>query len=273
MSAWEAVGAIAESISALGIGFVAIQIAEARKSRGLSEVVAYNDTKAQLDARAPRVEVHLDPPVWPPLGGSQGVPQPYPGGTEWHFPQRQDHQLQLQAAVTVTNRSEASVRVTFEGDLWEADAPDGRTRRMRSEMLLGPHEAVTALLRGGLSVKQWSEIDGRVRAGEDVDPVVTATITAHDDADNGVVDAWKLWLTGTPVAEDPARGSVWRLTPPPPFAGEHGEWCQQYDIQPVRRRTYFVSRIDGRELAAPTEAARPRRSGAGQLTSSSGDGG
>jgi hypothetical protein len=153
MSAWDAVGAIAQSVSALGITLVVFQITEARKSRGLSEVVAHNDTKAHLDARAPRIEVHVDPPVWSPLGGSQGVPQPYPGGTEWHFPQRQDHQLQLQAAATVTNRSEATVRVTFEGDLWEADAPDGRTRRMRPETLVGPQEKVVALLRGGLSVK------------------------------------------------------------------------------------------------------------------------
>jgi hypothetical protein len=251
MSAWEAVGAIAESVSALGIGILVIQVNEARKSRGLSEVVAYNDTKAHLDARAPRIEVHVEPPVWPPLGASQGVPQPYPGGTEWHFPQGQDHGLLLQAAVTVTNRSEATVRVTFEGDLWESLAPQGRTSPMRSEMLLSPGERVETLLRGGLSVKEWSEIDARVRAGERVDPVVTATITAHDDADNGVVDEWKPYLTGTPIAEDPARGSVWRLTPPPPFGGEHGEWCQSYDIQPVRRRTYYVSRAGVRELAPP----------------------
>jgi hypothetical protein len=115
-----------------------------------------------------------------------------------------------QAAVTVSNRSDTSVRVTFDGDLWEVDAPGRHTRRMRAELLLGPRGTVTSLLRGGLNLKQWSEIDARVRVGERVDPVVTATITAHDDADDGVLDEWKPWLTGTPIAEDPARGSVWR---------------------------------------------------------------
>jgi hypothetical protein len=60
MSAWDAVGAIAESVSALGIGAVVWQISETRKSRGLAEVVAYNDTKAHLDARAPRVGGCID---------------------------------------------------------------------------------------------------------------------------------------------------------------------------------------------------------------------
>ena len=95
-----------------------------------------------------------------------------------------------------------------------------------------------------------------MRAGETVDPVVRATITAHDDADNGVVDTWTPWLTGTPIAEDPARGSVWRLTPPPPFAGDHGEWCLQYEIQPVRRRAYWLSREGGQPLPAPLEPGR-----------------
>lgn len=208
-----------------------------------------------MDAQAPRVEVHVKPPVWPPLGGSPsgGTPQPYPPTTEWHFPQRQDHQLLLQAQVLVTNRSESTVHVRFEGDLWETDAPDGRPRQMREEMLLAPGEPVGAYLRGGLSLKQWSEIDARVRAGEEVDAVVRATITVHDDADEGVVDVWNPRLTGTPIAEDPSRGSVWRLTPPPFNGGDHGDWCLSYNLQPVRRRTYWLARGDDRPLPGPPE--------------------
>jgi len=259
MTNWGAVSAIAESVSALGIGLVVFSLAEARRSRGVSEVAAYNDTKARLDAQAPRIEVHVDPPTWPPLGGSPsgGTPQPWPPAHEWHFPRGKEHQLLLQTTVVVGNRSESTVRVTFEGDLWEADSPDGRPRAMRREMLLGPGERIGALLRGGVSVEQWAEIDAKVRAGEQLEPVVRATITAHDDADNGVVDVWRPWLTGTPITEDPTRGSVWLLTPPPLFGGEHGEWCQQYDVQPVRRRSYWLSRKDGRLL--PTSPERPAK--------------
>lgn len=256
MTNWSAgITAAGTVVSAGGIVFLARQVGEARLQRGLSETAAYNDARARMDAAAPRVEVHVEPPVWPPLGGSyHGVPQPYEGGQEWHFPQRQDHQLLLQASVVVGNRSEASVHLNFKGDLWESKAPDGRPCAMRSEMLLGPGERVDALLRGGVSLKEWSQIDAKARAGEVVEPVVQATITAHDDADEGVVDTWHLWLTGTPISEDPNRGSVWRLTPPPPFADQHGGWCQQYDMQPPRHRSYWLSREQERPLQDPRSA-------------------
>jgi hypothetical protein len=257
MSPWDAVGAVAQAVSAAGIGILAFQVTEARRARGVSEVAAYNDTKAHMDARAPRVEVHVLGAVWPPLGGSDGTPQPYPGSVEWHFPQGTSQLLLLQAVVMVVNRGEGTVKISCEGDLWELAAVDGRPRRMPPETLLPPEKSITAYLRGGLSVKEWSEIDSRVRAGDDVPPAVTATITAHDDADEGVIDTWNLWLTGTPIAEDPARGSVWRLTPPPPLGGENGAWCQQYESQPLRRRVYWLSRSAGRELKAPEPHRRP----------------
>ena len=253
MSAWEAVSAVAGSVSAVGIVFLGFQVSEARRARGVSEVAAYNDARGRMDDAAPRVEVHVEPAGWPPLGPSSvGTPQPYPPATEWHFPQRQDQHLLLQTGVVVTNRSESTVYVQFEGDLWEVDSPDGRPRRMRPEMLLGPGEAVRTLMRGGISLKQWSEIDARVRGGEQLgEPVVSATITVHSDADEGVVDVWKPWLTGTPIAEDPSRGSVWRLTPPPIDGGDHGDWCLSYDLQPPRHRSYWLSREQGEPLREP----------------------
>ena len=81
MTNWSAeTTAIAAVVSAGGVVFVAGQIREARRARGVSEVAAYNDTKARLDEQAARVEVHVDPPAWPPLGGSPsgGTPQPWP---------------------------------------------------------------------------------------------------------------------------------------------------------------------------------------------------
>jgi hypothetical protein len=255
MTNWSAgTTAIAAVISAGGIGFLAFQVTEARRTRGVAEVATYNDTKARMDAQAPRVEVDVGLPEWPPLGASPtgGTPQPWPPAQEWHFPRGQDHQLLLQAQVRVTNRSESTVHVKFEGDLWEADTPDGRPRKMRSEMLLGPNGNVTALLRGGLSLQEWAQIDALAKTGQELAAVVRATITAHDDADEGVVDVWHPWLTGTPVAEDPTRGSVWMLTPPP-LGGEHGDWCLQYNMQPVRRRTYWLARGDDRPLPAPPE--------------------
>lgn len=270
MTNWSAgITAAGTVVSAGGIGFVAVQVSEARRARGMSEVAAYNDARARMDAAAPRVEVHVSSPAWPPLGDSStgGVPQPYPGGTEWHFPGRQDHRLLLQTELVVINRSERTVRATFEGDLWEIDAPDGRPRQMVREMLLSPAKPTAhAYLRGGVSLKEWAEIDARVRDGESVEPVVRARIIVHDDADEGVIDVWEPWLTGTPIAEDPNRGSVWRLTPPPFNGGEHGDWCLQYDIQPVRRRSYWSSREDQVLLLPPAPAAQQqtRRRGLGR---------
>jgi hypothetical protein len=260
MNAWpDVVGAIAESVSALAIGGLFVQFRQSRTALGLSEAAVYNDTRARMEAAAPRVEVHVAPPVWPPCGDSPsgGTPQPYPAATEWHFPRNQGNGLLLQTTVTVTNRSQSTVHAAFEGDLWESDVPDGRPRRMRPQMLLGPGEAVTAQLCGGMSVREWADVDARVRAGQAVDPAVRAVITVHDDADEGVVDVWRPYLTGTPIAEDPDRGSVWRLTPPPiaEAGGRHGDWCQQYDLQPSRRRSYWLSREDERELVAPAVSA------------------
>lgn len=81
----------------------------------------------------------------------------------------------------------------------------------------------------------------------------------HDDADEGVVDVWEPWLTGTPIAEDPSRGSVWRLTPPPFDGGQHGDWCLQYELQPPRRRTYFTSRRSGLLLPESKATRRQRQ--------------
>ena len=49
------------------------------------------------------------------------------------------------------------------------------------------------------------------------------------------------------------------LASSPPLDGrehEHGDWCLQYDLQPVRRRSYWISREDGRQLPAPPEPPR-----------------
>lgn len=138
-----------------GIGFLAVQVSEARRARGMSEVAACNDARAGMDAAALRVEAHVSSPTWPPLGDSptRGAPQPCQGGTEWQFPEPQDHRLLLQAEPVVINRSERTVRATNEGDLWEIDVPGDRPRQMVQEMLLchikvtpaatAPHPRVT----------------------------------------------------------------------------------------------------------------------------------
>jgi hypothetical protein len=169
MSVWDAVGAIGAAVSGLGVSGLVLQLRQSDRAMDQSELTAYGEARGRMDAAAPRVEVHVAPPVWPPLGASQGVPQPWPGGQEWHFPRGQEQQLLLKATVTVTNRSPASVHVEFAGDLWEAEAREGRVPPMRAEMLLGPDETVETVLRGGLSMVAWARLDAQVRAGQEPD--------------------------------------------------------------------------------------------------------
>ncbi|MBY8868710.1 hypothetical protein [Streptomyces sennicomposti] len=253
---WGIAAAVATSASAL---FVAWQAGETRRSTNISQhaltssqAVALDAARGRLDDQAPQVEVHLTPETaWPPLGPSAGWPQPWPPAQEWHFPRDEDTLLALRVTVHVTNHSDRPVHATFEGDLYHpyVEGAD-RPTRMDRRLLLDPGQSVAADLRKHFPLKDWAE-NHRAYTEETGDrpAQALALVRVHDDRDNGVIDSWELALSGAPIQPDPERAGVWRLTPPMP--DESALRCVDFELQPPRVRTYWLSRSKNMPLPEP----------------------
>lgn len=249
---WTITAAIATAASA---AFVAWQAFETRKATGTAqaalrsaESVALDQTRARLDDQAPRVEVHQENPAWPPLGASAvGMPQPWPGQHEWHFPRDGDVLLALRVDAVITNHSDRAVQVTFNGDLYETGTD--RLTKMRHRMLLRPDETVTTQLLKLYPLTDWAHDHGVYAAGgsfEDLRAVAAGTVRVHDDRDNGVVDTWNLRLSGWPLQPDAQRDGMWRLTLP--TINEEAVRCVDFEMQPPRERSYWLSRGRAEQL-------------------------
>ncbi|MFD6327639.1 hypothetical protein ACFWOL_33585 [Streptomyces sp. NPDC058442] len=243
---WGIAAAVATSASAL---FVAWQAGETRRATKISQnalksaqTVALDAARSRLDDQAPQVAVHLSDAAWPPLGSSSGWPQPWPAVQAWHFPRDEDVLLALRVTLHVTNHSNRPVHVTFQGDLYQpyVEGAD-RPTRMDRRLLLEPESSVKADLRKHFPLKDWAENHRVYTEGSGERPAqALGLVRVHDDRDNGVIDSWELKLSGFPIEPDPDRAGVWHLTHP--TLDESALRCVDFALQPLRVRTYWLSR-------------------------------
>ncbi|MFI1212026.1 hypothetical protein ACH4UV_31000 [Streptomyces sp. NPDC020802] len=225
-------------------------LATADRALVASQAVALDAARARLDGQAPAVSVRVHEVPWPPYAWTpSGMPVGHwPTGYEWHFPAKQDERIVLQAGIRVQNHGRAHLTLDFQGDLYFSS--DHRPRAATSNLLF-PEQSISLFLQKDFTIKELSENYEARQAGRPLPHRVTGTIAAHDDRDNGVTDTWDIELTGCPVRPVEDREGLWVVADGGP-ADDPGSDSLEYAVQPPRRRTYWISRQDGKQLPEPT---------------------
>ncbi|MGW7168181.1 hypothetical protein ACWGH3_23345 [Streptomyces sp. NPDC054884] len=257
---WTALSACATAAAFVAVAWQSFltrsAVVTAQRALIASEAVALDAARGRLDVEAPNVMVKISEVPWPPLAWTpHGMPiQPFPPGSdEWHFPEKENERLVLQAKVVVENKGTKHVSVEYEGDL--VFAVDNRPSPAPQHLLWpagsGGSMTNSLYLQGDFTIKELSENYEAHQAGLPLPHRVAGTITVHDGRDNGVTDTWKVELSGWPVEPHETRGSVWHVTRDDLTEGG-GDRSMIFKVQPSRERTYWISRERGQQLPEPT---------------------
>ncbi|MEV7513199.1 hypothetical protein AB0O57_35120 [Streptomyces sp. NPDC091201] len=174
---------------------------------------------------------------------------PWPNGHKWHFPAAQDERIVLQAYIAVENIGQSHVTVDFQGDLYFV--ADERPIVTASRLLSSRESIWSLVLQKDFTIKELSENYEARQEGRPLPHRVVGTITAHDGRDNGVTDEWHFELTGCPVRPVEERQGLWEVAASS-RPNDSGEDLLEYEVQPPRRRTYWISRRRGEQLPEPS---------------------
>ncbi|MFK0107904.1 hypothetical protein [Streptomyces sp. NPDC091217] len=256
---WVAIGSLG---TAAGFGVIAYQSALMRKTVKVSqdalqvaqnaliasETVAIDAARTRLDAQAPAVSVRFTEVQWPPYAWSHvGMPvNPWPNGYDWHFPEKENERIVLQARVVVENRGDRYVNVEYDGDLVkkvEHRAVPATPHALWPQQGNGVNPNL--FLQKDFTIKELSENYEAQQEGRPLPHRVTGVITVHDSRDNGVTDTWELELTGCPVRPHESRTGVWLID------HETGSEALEFVGHPPYERTYWISRQRGKRLPDP----------------------
>lgn len=232
MTDWSAVSAVATAVSAMVVAAqtwftrkaaektAAAAEATHRAAMG-TEATLVEAVKARLDARAPRLRVFVEDPEHVPRepSASGGEPQPLPTSTTFRMPRDAEQLLLLRVSGWIINEGSDAAQVQL-GNLTLVD--EGTT-----EIRLRVLAANTILLRAGdlarfqleeaRPLSQWID---NWKAGNSypmVPPpsIILGEVICSDSYDDGVLDRWRIELTGRPVAPIPKEEGGWQLQLPP----------------------------------------------------------
>lgn len=256
---WTALSACATAAAFIAVAWQSVltrsAVVTAQRALIASEAVALDAARGRLDVEAPNVTVKISEVPWPPLAWtSHGMPvQPFPPGSDvWHFPEKENERLVLQAKVVVENKGAKHVSVEYGGDF--VVSVDNRPRPATQHLLWpdgrGGSATNSLYLQGDFTIKELSENFEAHQAEQRLPHRVVGTVTVHDGRDNGVTDTWEVELTGWPVQPHEARGSVWHVTRDDLTDGS-GSRSMIFQVQPSRERTYWISRARGQRLPEP----------------------
>jgi hypothetical protein len=274
---WDVATAIGTVGSAV---FVAIQAWYTRRALKISrdamrpaEAVAIEASRARFDAEAPRIEISLtaipsrymvEPSSTEHLGGRA---QPFEPGRQWHFPRDDDQLIVLRATVYSINRADNMVYAEFEGPIQREKGqprsgppiqPAAATQHVPARSVTdGSPIPLLLQLEARFTAKQWAENYEAQQRGSHLPFVAEAKITYTDGRDEGVVDVYRLWLTGCPIEPVPTLGEVWRERLLRSPDGELPKEVINYDPYPPRKRQYWISRSEKVALPSPTYGQAP----------------
>ncbi len=127
--------------------------------------------------------------------------------------------------------------------------PDALPRVEVTEQIL-PVNTFQFDLEARFTIRQWAENRAAHEQGASELPHrAEAVITCVDDRDAGVVDVWRVALTGCPIVEDVNRRGTWNLV-----RDMHGPTPEsiRFDAWPRRHRMYWVSQSGGVQPPEPS---------------------
>lgn len=213
-----------------------------QESLSTSRALAAEALRTRLDARGQAVQIHVDHPEWPPLEPSDfGDPQPLPYGHTYRMSRDRDQQLMLRASLLIVNEGDSDARLTLTSPL----RPVGKSGPYPAsgyQLVVSPGERLEARIEEARPISQWVENWVDDQAGNPPSVVIVAEIICSDRFDEGVIDRWRIELTGRPIRPMEGDDSGWALnhqldSAPSPLSAT---------VPPQERLYYLSKRADQR---------------------------
>lgn len=184
----------------------------AQDSLSTSKDLAVEALRARLDARGQAVRVHVAQPAWPPLEPSLsgGEPQPVPLVTTYRMSGESDRPLMLRADLEIVNEGDRVATVNLHPPL-RPDGESGPCPPNGYERVVARGGRLQARLEEARPVSEWVQNWRDGQEGRPPSVIIVAEIVCSDGFDEGVVDRWRIELTGHPIRPIPGDDSGWEL--------------------------------------------------------------
>ena len=207
-----------------------------QESLSTSKALAVEAVRTRLDARGQAVRIHIDQPEWPPLEPSSfGEPQPLPRGHNYKLSGDRDHQLMLRAHFEIVNEGERDATLNLNPPL-RPDGASGPHPQFGYQRVVPRGGRLKASFEEARPISQWVQNWVDVTARKPSSVVLIAEITCSDGYDEGVIDRWRIEMTGLPIR---------------PIQGDDSGWEPNHQLDPAcpisatvlpQERMYYLSK-------------------------------
>jgi hypothetical protein len=231
--AWETRRTAAATEKTLAVG---------QESLSTSKDLAVEALRTRLDARGQALRVHVTQTSWPPLQPSDfGDPQPLPYGHTYRMSRDRDEQLMLRASFEIVNEGDRDATLSLHPPLRPL-GESGPYPPYGYDRVVPGGGRLEARLEEARPISQWVQNWDDAEAGKPPSVIIVAEIICSDGFDEGVIDRWRIELTGRPIRPIEGDDSGWALnhqldSAPSPISAT---------VPPQERLYYLSKRADQR---------------------------
>jgi len=253
-------GTAATAITVVVIGFQAwetrrsAEVAQAALHKTddaikVSDRLAIESAKARLDARTPHINVSVMQTIWPPTRPPlfvSGPGQPIASDAEFRVQRDTTTEILLEAVCRVTNESAVTVQVGLNNISVQGDYATGTAWQYPGTYLqrsIPPGGWLDFMVREARSVADWAANAEDRTNGVPGRNVIVAEVIFSDTFDNGIVDNWRVEISGYPLEPVPGDPGTYRITQLAPGNAS----LPIAATTPPKRRRYFLSKELGEE--------------------------
>jgi hypothetical protein len=195
--------------------------------------------KTRLDANAPTLVVNVEPSIRPPAlepSVTGGEPSEIEVNREFTLPNDANDNIILRQYFSLQNDGTR----TAIADLpqWRQIKKGGPDRFRQGRFEIAPHVKVEGYFYIGKSFEAWIDIAARSNA-----TISTFEVSVSDEGDAGIIDVYQIVVTGTPFR---ATDGKWSIAAGSPELSIDSTTAARAE---PRKRSYFLSKIDGTFLA------------------------
>lgn len=182
-----------------------------QESLSTSKALAVEALRTRLDARGQAVRIHIAEPEWPPPQPSDfGDPQPLPYGTTFRMSRDREVPLMLRATVEIVNEGDRDATLNLHPPLRPV-GESGPFPPYGYERVLPRGGHLEATLEEARPIVQWVQNWEDAQAGKLPSAIIVAEVICSDGFDEGIVDRWRIELTGQPIRPMEGDDSGWAL--------------------------------------------------------------